>query len=293
MKFSVIPAVVCTTIAVSTLPALWAEDADAPSPSPAEVQVEGTPESSTVGVVASLTSHSVVVRTAAGQHILFTLSRETVKPKNLAIGSKVRVVSGVGDDGLPAAQEIDIVPATEGPVVPAEAKPVPGTPAPTAESTDTVPQSVRSMEKSITKSARKYHGGVEGGVGLDPEVIVVGINAQFGPIFSKNLFFRPDVDFAWGEVTRAFQIDLDALYRLPLRNKTWTAYAGAGPNFSFVEQSFSRAESGNNSVSFSDFTFHAGLNLVGGMQSRSGLFYEMRVGVYTTPTVRLMVGYQF
>ena len=258
-----------------------------PAPVPAPVQIQEATHSTTVGVVASLTPNSVVLRTQAGQYVLFTLERDSIKPKELALGQRVRVISSIGYDGLPVARQVTILPAEV-------AATAPGTAAQSA-SGDDVPQSVRSLEKQVNKTAKKYHMGFEGGVGLDPELIVVGVNAKFGPIFSKNLFFRPDVDFAWGEVTRAFQIDLNGIYRLPLKGTrgVWGVYAGAGPNFSFVEESFSRAENGNNSVDFSDFTFKAGLNLIGGLQNRNGVFCEMRVGVYTTPTVRLMIGYQF
>jgi hypothetical protein len=70
-------------------------------------------------------------------------------------------------------------------------------------------------------------------------------------------------------------------------------YAGAGPNFSFVSQNFEAAQAGDNGVDFSDFSFKAGLNINVGMENRNGFYYELKAGVWTTPTIRLMVGYHF
>ena len=92
-----------------------------------------------------------------------------------------------------------------------------------------------------------------------------------------------------------FQINLDATYRLPLshRSSPWAAYVGAGPNFSFVSQNYEKASQGDDGVDFSDFEFKAGLNIITGVEYRSGLFYELKVGVWTTPVARFMIGYHF
>ena len=123
----------------------------------------------------------------------------------------------------------------------------------------------------------------------------MGLTAKLGPIFNSDITFRPNVDFGFGEVTKMFQINLDAVYRLPLSPRTgrWSAYLGAGPNFSFVSQNYERAAEGDNSVDFSDFTFKTGLNVLAGVEYRSGVFYELKAGVWTIPSLRVMVGYRF
>ena len=276
-------------LALSATLAMGQDTTAAPQGTPITQLPDGT--TVTVGTVASSSPTSLVVKTASGQYILFTYAAEVTKPATLATGATVRVYSVVGDDGLPTARQISLISATEAANLGATPRAQTGTPA----DTDPIPQSVRDLERDLSKQAKRYHAGLEAGFGLDPEIILVGVNARLGPVFSKSIFFRPSVDFAWGEVTRAFQLNLDGIVNVPVRGRggRWGLYAGAGPNFSFVSENFERAQSGENTVDFSDFKFKAGLNIITGLQYRSGLFTEMRVGVYTTPTIRVVVGYQF
>jgi hypothetical protein len=118
------------------------------------------------------------------------------------------------------------------------------------------------------------------------------VHAQFGPFFSRNLFFRPNVEFGFGEVTKMFGINAEMVYRMPLtsRFEKWGVYFGGGPAFNFAEQSF-----GRNEISFSDFNYDSALNVLIGIQYRSGLFAEMKTSVYANPapSLRLLVGYTF
>ncbi len=257
-------------------------------------QAVAAPDVSTTGVVASSSSNTLVVRTTSGQFVLFVYDGRVVKPATIPNGSSVEVVSSAREDGVQVAHSVRITSA---------APTVSGAPAPSGASAtpaggasqDVIPPSVRNLENDIARQARRFQAGVQGGVGLDPEVILIGLNARMGPIFNPDIHFRPSVDFAFGEVTKMFQINADATYRLPLsaRNARWSAYVGAGPNFSFVSQNFERAASGDNDVDFDDFTFKAGLNVLAGVEYRSGIFYELKAGVWTIPTLRIMVGYRF
>jgi hypothetical protein len=265
---------------------------------PAAVQPTG--DISTSGVVANATQNTLVLRAASGQFMLFVYGAHAVKPAVIPSGSTVTVLSAPRSDGVQVAHYITITSAAPAKAAAAPAPApatAPGTPktAPTAASEDMViPESIRNLERGINKQARRFHAGVQGGVGLDPEVILIGLNARMGSGY-RDIAFRPNVDFAFGEVTKMFQINLDATYRLPLspRNSPWSAYVGAGPNFSFVSQNYEKASTGDNGVDFSDFEFKSGLNILVGVEYRSGLFYEMKAGVWTTPVVRFMIGYHF
>jgi hypothetical protein len=70
---------------------------------------------------------------------------------------------------------------------------------------------------------------VRAGAALDPELFMFGVHTQIGPIFSRNVFFRPNAEFAFAEVTDLIALNLEAIYRLPItaRGKTWSAYFGA------------------------------------------------------------------
>ncbi len=254
-------------------------------------------EVTTNGVVASSSSSTLVVRTETGQFILFVYSRYAVKPATVPSGATVTVTSYPREDGVQAATNVLVrsggieAPATPSPTAASSNPATVGAP----PSQDVIPESVRDLENDIKRQSRRFGAGIQGGVGLDPSVILVGLTARMGPILNSDITFRPSVDFGFGEVTKMFQINLDAVYRLPLSPRTgkWSAYLGAGPNFSFVSQNFERAAEGDNGVDFSDFSFKAGLNVIGGIEYRSGVFYELKAGVWTIPTLRIVVGYRF
>lgn len=250
-------------------------------------------EVTTSGVVASSSASTLVVRTEAGQFILFVYSRYAVKPATVPSGATVTVTSHPREDGVQVATNVLV--RSGGPET--QATPAPAKPAAVGAppSQDVIPESVRTLENDIKRQSRRFGAGIQGGVGLDPEIILIGLTARMGPILNSDISFRPSADFGFGEVTKMFQINLDAVYRLPLSPRTgrWSAYLGAGPNFSFVSQNFEKAAEGDNSVDFSDFSFKAGLNVIGGIEYRSGVFYELKAGVWTIPTLRIIVGYRF
>jgi hypothetical protein len=167
-------------------------------------------------------------------------------------------------------------------------------PTTTAQPEEPIPPSVLKAERQIEKQVHRFRGGIRTGVGLDPEVVLFGIQARLGPFFSRDLFFRPNVEFGFGEVTKMFGINLEALYRLPFtpRYGRWSAYLGGGPALNFVHRNFEEAASGAD-IDFGDFTFEGGLNLLGGIQYRSGMFLEMRATAWSRPTVRLILGFNF
>ena len=119
---------------------------------------------------------------------------------------------------------------------------------------------------------------------------------KIGNIFSRNFAFRPSFEFAYGEVTNMFALNAEILYNVPFGalNKRWF-YLGLGPGFNFVEKSFAGG-AGTSRVNFSDFNYVTSLNLLAGIQYRSGWFAELKTSVYgapTVPVIRLLVGYTF
>jgi hypothetical protein len=244
-------------------------------------------ESRITGTVVSTTSNTIVLKTSDNTYHLFIFDRYTIRPKPIALGSTVRVTSTPsGEPGVRAASEVAIVE----PPAPAKPAPAPGTPAATTES-DTIPVSIRKLEHDMERATRRYGIGVRGGASLDPETILLGAHAKFGPFFSSNLYFRPNVDFGFGEVTKLFAVNLEAAYRLPLTppQGRWSAYLGVGPSFIFQHQNFERT----GGIDFGQFDFVAGLNVLGGVEFRSGVFFEVKSTVYASPHLRMLVGYTF
>jgi hypothetical protein len=63
-----------------------------------------------------------------------------------------------------------------------------------------IPPAVRDLERDIKREARRWRLGVRAGAGLDPELLLFGVHSQLGPIFQRDVFFRPNAEFAFGEV---------------------------------------------------------------------------------------------
>jgi hypothetical protein len=255
---------------------------------------ENTPQLDTIsesGTVASSTSNTVVVRLENGTYQLYTFDRYTVKPATIPAGTRVRVQSVASDD--PAYRLARSITVGEPP------------PAASGAGTDTqpsvVPPSIRDVENDIAREARRFRVGARAGVALDPEMVMVGAHAQMGPFFHRDLSFRPNFDFGFGEITTLFALNLEAAFRLPLSSRygRWSAYAGVGPGFNFSHQNFERdvtnGDNGTSRIDFGDFNTDVGLNIFGGIQYRSGMFIELKTSVYSrpAPTLRILFGYNF
>ena len=143
---------------------------------------------------------------------------------------------------------------------------------------------------------KRFGVGVEAGVGFSPQVIDFGGHATFGPILNPRVQFRPGVEFSFGEVTTTFAINLDVLYTFAAANgqPRWSPYLGAGPTFGLSHRGFSATtDDTGNRLDFSDTSFDAGLNFVGGVRNRAGTFVEVRATAWGVANVRLLAGFNF
>jgi len=161
-----------------------------------------------------------------------------------------------------------------------------------------VPPQAQQAEAELERAARRFRVGVVAGVGLDPELIMFGGHGAFGPIFNRNIEFRPGVEFGIGEVTTMFGINLDVLYTLPgaSRGTRWTPYVGAGPNFALSHRGFEEDlddDDDGNRFDFSDTDFVGGFNFFAGARTPNGMFLEMKSTAYGVSNIRFLVGYNF
>ena len=238
------------------------------------------------GVVVSSTRSTLVVRTAQGTYELFVLDRNTTRPPQIPLQSTVSVTGTRSAPDQPyTAQSVRVT---------AE-PPAAGSP-PDAATTEAVPQSVRAMESSIQRQARRFKLGVRTGLALDPELVLVGGQVQLGPFFRSDVFFRPSLELGFGEVTTLVSFNADVIYRLPVTAQTgkWAMFVGGGPGFDFSKLGFeSEGEEDEDDFSFDDLEFDGGLNVVIGLQSRGGMFLELRSTAYSTPSLRFVVGFNF
>ena len=270
--------VTCTTLATSafaqTSPSGQAESTGSArgTVAPAE-QVEQP--GSLVGTVVSVSRQTMVVRTEDNRFHLFVFDSDLVRPKGLTPGAHIRVVStGTDESGVRLATGITV---SEPEAAPEMARP---------------PKEIRETQHEIEKLARRWQVGVRIGAGLDPELFLIGAHSAIGPIFSRDFYFRPNVEFAFGELTDMVAINLEGAYRLPinLRQGRWSAYAGAGIGLNFVHQGVDKSD-----VSFSNFDYQTGLNVFSGVRFRHGTSAEVKASLWATgvPTLRLIFGYTF
>ena len=176
-----------------------------------------------------------------------------------------------------------------------------------------VPQAGPQTAAAAERAAKRFRVGVQGGVGLDPEILDVGAHAAFGPIFHPNLEFRPGVGIGVGEITTLFGINLDVLYTVPgfTRETRWLPYIGVGPNFGLSHRGFETEEGDHvsttsagttratvdlddrNRFDFSDTDFNGGMNFIVGMRQQSGMFFEMKATAWGVSNIRLLAGFNF
>ena len=238
------------------------------------------------GTVVSTSRETLVVKTDDNDFQLFVFDRDTTKPRTITVGTRVQVVSSAGEEeGTRLANTITVLsPASDTKAGATSTQAVPP------------PKAVRDLEQNIKSEARRWRLGVRAGAALDPELFMFGVHTQIGPIFSRNVFFRPNAEFAFGEITDLIALNLEAVYRLPInaRGKTWSAYFGAGPALTFLHQNFERSQGQGRDIDFGNFDYDTGFNLLAGIQRRH-TFFEMKTSLYAqpAPTLRLILGYNF
>jgi hypothetical protein len=241
-------------------------------------------ETSVEGRVTSVSRTTLVIRTDENQYQLFTYDSAAVRPRALAVGARVRVTAGSADEnGTRVATNVEVVSAAGG----------------TSNSGDKgaqaapVPQQVRTAEAEIRRESRRWRLGGRAGIGFDPELFTFGVQSQMGPIFHPRVLFRPNAEFAFGEVTDLIALNLEGIYRFstPYRGGVWTPYVGAGPALIFIHQNFQQGRD----IDFGNFDYETGFNVLAGMQSRSGMFGELKTSLWSgpAPKLRLIIGYTF
>jgi hypothetical protein len=193
----------------------------------------------------------------------------------------VRVTAGPSDgNGTQVATNVDLL-STSG------ARPAAGTQA------APLPPKARQAESEIEREARRWRAGVRIGEAFNPELFMFGVQSQMGPIFHPRVLFRPNAEFAFGEVTDLVALNLEATYRFSALNRrgNWTPYVGAGPALIFIHQSYQQGRQ----IDFGNFDYETGFNVLAGMQSRRGMFVELKTSLYSgpAPKLRVIFGYNF
>jgi len=232
------------------------------------------------GTVVSATRHTLVVRSDDNQYHLFTYHSDTSRNQAVRPGARVRVNGGApDDDGTQVAENVAVLsPASDS-----------ANDGQTSRAAPPPPQ-VSQVTNQIESEARRWHAGGRIGVGFSPELFLFGVQSQIGPIFTPRLLFRPNTEFAFGELTDMVAVNLEAAYRFNTTfRRGWTPYFGLGPSLNFIHQGVDRTN-----VSFGNFDYKTGFNILVGAQKR-GTFVEMKTSLWSaeSPVLRLIVGYNF
>lgn len=254
---------------------------------------QGRDNSSIDGTVVASSRSSFVVRSDDGKFQVFTFDQDTNKPRTIAVGSQVQVKSDEADQsGARHATDVTVQQQGEGATASGSSS-GPRNAAP-------IPPPVRNVEHQIEHEARRWRLGARAGVGLDPELILFGVHSQMGPIFSRNFFFRPNADFEWGEITDMVALNFEAVYRFPRGARSrngaqWSPYIGAGPAMNFLHQSFKTQASEKRDISFGNFDYETGFNILMGAENRHGTFFEIKTSLYSqpAPVFRVILGRNF
>jgi len=276
---------VCTLF---SSPAFSQQD-DSSSNSSSQSQDNGTVE----GTVVASSRTSFVVKSDNNRFQVFTFDRDTTKPASLAVGSQVRVDSDQADDtGARHATNVTVTDQAQSGGTTGGT----GTTGSRNRNAAPIPPQVRNVENDIKREARRWRLGARAGIALDPELVMFGVHSQLGPVFSRNVYFRPNAEFAWGEVTDMVALNLEAVYRFQhARRGAWSPYLGGGPALNFIHQSFKTEASGQRDISFGNFDYETGFNILMGFENRRGTFFEVKTSLYSqpAPVLRLILGKNF
>ena len=136
----------------------------------------------------------------------------------------------------------------------------------------------------IAAPAAAQGPGVRGGVSVDPDQVYFGGHYETEALVDR-LHFKPNVEVGIGDDVVATAINMEFVYKFPTRSR-WLLYAGGGPAINFYSYD-DDGRGGDNTNT------EGGLNLLFGVENRSGLFFEVKVGAIDSPDVKFGVGYTF
>jgi hypothetical protein len=122
--------------------------------------------------------------------------------------------------------------------------------------------------------------GVRAGLSLDPDQFYVGGHIETNPLVER-LVFRPNVEVGFGDDLVLAAFNFEFAWKFPRGRSQWGFYAGGGPAINLYQ----RDGPGDDA--------EGGFNFVAGLENRSGLFFEFKLGVADSPDFKFGVGFTF
>ena len=132
----------------------------------------------------------------------------------------------------------------------------------------------------LAAPARAQSVGVRAGASVDPDQFYFGGHLET-PALVDRVHLRPNLEIGFGDHVTLVAVNIEAVYKYPLRRSPWTVYGGGGPAINYYN--FENDESDT----------EAGFNFVGGLEHDRGLFFEIKVGAADSPDLKFGIGYSF
>jgi hypothetical protein len=129
-------------------------------------------------------------------------------------------------------------------------------------------------------SAQGMGLGVRAGASVDPDQFYFGGHVET-PAIVNRLHLRPNLEIGFGDDATLIAVNIEAIYKYPLRQSPWVVYGGGGPAINY----YNFDDDGSDT--------RGGLNFVGGLEHDRGLFFEVKVGAWGSPDLKFGVGYNF
>ena len=129
-------------------------------------------------------------------------------------------------------------------------------------------------------ASAQVDAGLRAGVSVDPDQFYVGGHLETGPLVER-LVFRPNAEIGFGDDVTTVAINFEFAWKFPRQRAPWGFYAGGGPAINLYQFDGPGDET------------EAGFNLLAGLENRSGLFFEFKVGLADSPDFKFGVGFTF
>ena len=124
--------------------------------------------------------------------------------------------------------------------------------------------------------------GIRAGAGVNPDQFFFGAHAETKPL-APRLTFRPNAEIGVGDDRTLVALNLECAWWIPMPQRRFSVYVGAGPAANIYTDSGSGAGR--------DGGVAGGMNFLAGVQHQDGLFAEFKVGAIDSPRVKFTVGY--
>jgi hypothetical protein len=144
-----------------------------------------------------------------------------------------------------------------------------------------LPPTLALLLLAVAAPAQAQAPGVRAGASVDPDQFYFGGHIETGAIVDR-VHLRPNLEIGVGDEVTTLAVNIEGVYKIPLRRSPWTVYLGGGPAINYYNFSNDRGSD-----------TRGGLNLLAGLENDRGLFFEVKGGLWDSPDLKFGIGYTF